>query len=229
MQPCYEMFCDCFCFYLLLPLSPKQLFFPSRKETTRISQFPKTQYHQNSTVFDVVIHDYNYTLTKSKSRLALEMIVVNGNAVNKHSTDRTVTEDDEYTPSVFTTREYYFRDKHTPSRGFMQWKPVSYQSKSRQSTKSQQANIVFPRGNAVDMLGDTVPRSLASALFSDATPLNGTSLYIVIGDSGDDTYTNSRYMTWWVLASVVQVCCPVFGTSQVSQGLRVSTVICLSY
>ena len=122
--------------------------------------------------------------------------MINGEQVDKASTDETVTEDDEYTPSVFRTREYYFQPKKIPSRGFLQWKPVSYQSKDRKSTVSQQANILFPQGEAISVLDGEVPRSLASALFSDDIQLNGTAMYIVIGNGGDETYVNSEYMTW---------------------------------
>ena len=179
---------------------------PSREETKRISYFPKTQYTQNSIVFDITIDNFNYT-KKINGRVAIEMIMVNGQVIDKSSTDQTLTEDDEYTPSVFKTQEYYFQPKNVPNRAFLQWKPVSYQSKSRKSTQSQQANVVYPSGRAVDLLGDEVPRSLASALFSDDTPLNGTAMYIVLGTSGDDTYVNSDYQTWLVIVCVCVCVC----------------------
>lgn len=151
-------------------------------------------YTPNSTVVDITIDGFNYTGTKN-GRVAIEMIMVNGQPVGPSSTQVTSMEDDEYTPSVFRTWEYFFSRK-APAPAFIQWKPVSYQSKSRRSTKSQQANIVFPNGKAVDFLGNEVPRSLASAVFDDSTPLNGTAMYIVIGDDGDVTYVNSAYQTW---------------------------------
>lgn len=123
--------------------------------------------------------------------------MINGKQVNKHSIDKTSTTDDEYTPSVFQTFEYYFQ-KGLPSPGFLQWKPISYQSRHRKSTESQQANYVPPSGSAIDLLNGTIPSSLASALFNDSIPLNGTVMYIVFGTSGDETYLNSKYQTWYV-------------------------------
>ena len=122
--------------------------------------------------------------------------MVGGQQVDGSSTVVMSTVDDEYTPSVFRTWEYYFNERGHSSRAYLQWKPISYQSHDRKSTKSQEANLVCPEGNAVDVLNGEVPPSLASALFSDSTPLNGTALYMVIGTSGDENYVNSKHMTW---------------------------------
>ena len=165
---------------------------------SRISYFPKTKYTRNSTVFDITLYKFNYTKQDKdfkRGRIALEMVMVNGQAVNKYSTRVTSTEDDEYTPSVFRTWEYLFGPPNYP---YLQWKPISYQNHKRVSTISQEANIVFPRGEAVDFLDGKVPRSLASALFSDSTTLNGTAMYMVFGTDGDDTYLNTPHLTWSV-------------------------------
>ena len=146
-------------------------------------------------MFDITLSNFNYTNVGS-GRVALELIVVNGQPVGENSTQETSTVDDEYTPSVFRTWVYYFNERDSPNRGYLQWKPISYQSLGRQSTKSQEANIVFPKGAALDLLGGRVPRSLASALFNDSTPLNGTAMYIVFGTDGDQTFLNSSYLTW---------------------------------
>ena len=167
---------------------------PWMEEDRRVSYFPKTKYTLNSTVFDVTLSKFKYSSHNLKNgRIALEMIMVNGQQINGSSTRTRLTEDDEYTPSVFKTWEYYFG---TPMHPYLQWKPISYQDKQRKSTKSQEAQIVFPNRKAIDFLNGQVPRSLASALFDDSTSLNGTAMYIVIGTAGDETYINTPYLTW---------------------------------
>ena len=162
----------------------------------RVSYFPKTKYSLNSTVVDFSLMQFNFS-GYTNGRVAMEMVMVNGQEVNDSSTMVTTTIDDEYTPSVFRTLEYYFNPSGSRPRAYLQWKPISYQSHNRKSTKSQEANVVFPKGNAVSILNGEVPASLASALFnSSSVVLNGTAMYIVIGTSGDDNYVNSEHMTW---------------------------------
>jgi hypothetical protein len=168
---------------------------PERTADERISYFPKTKYTLNSTVVDMSLLHFNYSL--KHGRIALEMVMVNGQQVDKSSTRVTSTVDDEYTPSVFRTWEYYFNDRDHPSRAYLQWKPISYQNHHRRSTISQEANVAFPEGKAIGILNGRVPRSLASALFSDwTTELNGTALYMAFGTQGDGNYINSTHMTW---------------------------------
>ena len=166
-----------------------------------MSYFPKTKFTVNSTVVDVQLLSFNFTRVQqdrtSNGRIAMEMVMIRGQQVNDSSTDVTSTVDDEYTPSIFRTWEYYFNERSHPHQAYLQWKPVSYQNHQRISTKSQEANLVFPEGGAVDVLGGQVPRGLASALFNgSATPVNGTTFYMVIGTDGDDNYVNPKRVTW---------------------------------
>ena len=124
--------------------------------------------------------------------------MLRGQAVNGSTTRESSTVDDEYTPSVFRTWEYYFNNGGSPNnQAYLQWKPISYQSGDRKSTKAQEAILRFPVGDAVDVLHDKVPRGLGSALFNDSdTVLNGTAFYVVIGTNSDDNYLNPSHVTW---------------------------------
>lgn len=153
--------------------------------------FPGTVFTENSTTFDLEIQNFSYQLSTSKkpsSRLALELLLVHGPDTLNGSVSVTRTIDDEHTPSVFQTFQYLFGDSHI---GYLQWKPISYQSSDRASTSSQQANVVFADESTIDPL----PPSLASALFNSST-VNVTRMFMVFGSSGDDSYLNSNYMTW---------------------------------
>ena len=167
---------------------------PDREEDERISYFPKTKYTLNSTVVDVILENFNFSAVGKNGRVAIEMVMLNGQEVNESSTRQATSLDDEYTPSVFRTWEYYFNNEN---QAYLQWKPISYQSRDRKSTKSQEATLKFPTGNAIHVLDDQVPRGLASALFNSTdTLLNGITLYMVIGTGGDDNYVSPSYVTW---------------------------------
>lgn len=121
-------------------------------------------------------------------RLALELLLVHGPNTTNGSIEKSRTIDDEHTPSVFETLAYQFGKK-----GYLQWKPISYQTSDRSSTKAQQANYVYANGTACNV--SRLPPSLASALF-DVHTVNATWFFMVFGTSGDDSALNSTYMTW---------------------------------
>lgn len=175
---------------------------PSKTGSERLGYLPKTLYTENSTVFDLLIRNFNYTHNYSdNNRLALELLLVHGPQTSNGSVSFSRSFDDEYTPSVFETYKYLFGRENTTnttstSEGFMVWKPISYQSKGRKSTSSQQANVVMAEGSAQPQMGAKVPHGLASALFNSSTVSNITRMFIVFGTQGDETFINSGYMTW---------------------------------
>eukprot|EP00731_Ephydatia_muelleri_P016857 Em0009g1281a len=147
---------------------------------------PRTHYTENSTTFDLIVQNFPYR--SANSRIILEMYIVSGPSLQaagdvkkKHWID------DEYTPSVFETFTYPFGDS------YLQWKPISYQSQSRQSTASQQANYLAYGGLQPSDQGE-LPRGLASAVFRPGA--NVTRFYMVIGTPGDGTYLSTAYFTW---------------------------------
>lgn len=178
--------------------------FPTRAAKQRLRYFPKTLYTENSTTFDLIVENYPYTMTPS--RVALEMLLVHNQNTPSGNVSMDSTVDDEYTPSVFDTFQYLFgkdpASNGTP--GFFQWKPISYQSGGRKSTKSQQANVAYA-SNETQEEHASIARGLASALFEPSTVSNVTLLYIVFGTSGDDTYNQSEYMTWTAVTGYGEV------------------------
>lgn len=131
------------------------------------------------------------------------MILLHGENVNNGSIVKETTTDDEYTPSVFSTNTYNTSGRSHPksndSLGYVQWKPISYQSVERKSTSSQQVNVVTT-GTLKVCLVREVPLGLASALYGTEMEgsgvRNATRWFVVFGTSGDGTDTNSDYNTW---------------------------------
>lgn len=143
----------------------------------------------------------NYPLTLNISRLALEVTIIHGVNVQNGSISISNSNDDEYTPSVFSTFTYNTSGKiHTSPAGlggYAQWKPISYQSAQRKSSSSQQVNVVTT-AHVRECEVPQVPKGLASALFgSNVTSVgNVTRWFVVFGTPGDDTHVKPTYNTW---------------------------------
>lgn len=176
-----------------------QINFPT-SATERLKYFPKTLFTENSTTFDIVSENYQFTKNIGKkdnySRLALEVVVLHGKDVENGSILLERTTDDEYTPSVFSWFTY---NMSAPLGGFAQWKPISYQSNKRKSTASQQVSVL-PTGSVEECQLSSVPEGLARALYG--SDVNGTSIknitrwFAVFGTPGDDSYIRPGYNTW---------------------------------
>lgn len=176
-----------------------QINFPT-SATERLKYFPKTLFTENSTTFDIISENYQFTKNIGEkdnySRLALEVVVLHGKNVKNGSILLKWTNDDEYTPSVFSSFTY---NMSAPLGGFAQWKPIAYQSSKRKSTASQQV-FVLPTGLVEECQLKSVPEGLASALYG--SDVNGAAIgnitrwFAVFGTSGDDSYIRPDYNTW---------------------------------
>ena len=110
------------------------------------------------------------------------------------SMNTVVSLDDEYTPSVFTTITYEMPNDDDGLNGFLQWKPISYQSAFRKSTESQQVNFIHTSGiKYCD--SDTVPEGLGLRVFGQNVS-NITRWFAVFGTPGDQTFLPTAYISW---------------------------------
>ena len=150
---------------------------------------------------DILIQDFAYNLTNisnpdtvNASRLALEVYIIHGRNTDNGSIESVQTIDDEVTPSVFRTNTYTIQDSDSLS-GYLQWKPISYQTSERRSTASQQVNIFYTADYSICDV-HSPPQGLASTLFEGNKWANVTRWFLVFGTPGDDTYFNNNYLTW---------------------------------
>ena len=160
--------------------------------------FPKTSYTPDSTTFDFVFSNFQYSFSdeaNDNSHLVLEVLLVHGPTKNG-SVSKHFSIDDEYTPSVFQTYNYIFGESGDVEnkKGFLQWKPISYLSEKRLSTKSQQANAIA--GLPFGYVNLTDHGSLAGALYNSSTVGNITQMFIVLATEGDEEDGNSKYVSW---------------------------------
>lgn len=111
------------------------------------------------------------------------------------------TTDDEYTPSVFSTYTYNTSGSKNSSNsigGYIQWKPISYQSSGRKSTSSQQVRVIQVESEE-ECDVSAVPEGLASALYGldvENSSVTVVRWFVVFGTPGDPTYIQSKYNTW---------------------------------
>lgn len=171
----------------------------------RLEYFPRTSFSENSTTFDLTSENYHFV--NSSSRLALEVLIIHGENVRNGSVTIVKTMDDEYTPSVFSSYTYQTSGAFINKTrvGYVQWKPISYQSNSRKSTSSQQLNIVSAdMPEDIDCEVDEVPAGLASSLYgTDFGHGNITHWFVVFGTAGDPTYLSPSYNTWLVMTCLL--------------------------
>lgn len=157
--------------------------------------FPKTLYTVNSTYFDFVFSNFNYSTNlddEDNGRLVLEMQLVYGGLTPGQLQEK-FSRDDEYTPSVFITYNQLFDDDY--SQGYLQWKPISYLSSKRKSTQSQQA-LSNDKCKPDIILEDLNP-GLVPALYKDSIDAGEiVPLYIVFGTEGDDNNPCPSYVSW---------------------------------
>ena len=163
---------------------------PRHNEDYERGYFPKPWYTANSTTFDLMMKNFVYRLPGKASRLALEIELVQGLGVADNGTlGQKYSKDDEYTPSIFYTRFFSFGGEQ--GHGHVRWKPITYITRHRKSSESQQANAVL--GGPVNET--ELPGSLARAIFGDDYS-HRTTIYLVFGTEKDDNGLNSGMYTW---------------------------------
>ena len=187
----------------------------------RLKYFPRTLFHENATTFDLISENYPF-VNPDMSRLALEVVLVHGKNVNNGSNSMLQTNDDEYTPSVFSSYSYLTSGRNLSVNktrvGYLQWKPISYQDGTRKSTSSQHLGVVSAdMPEDVDCRVEEIPASLASYLYgSDPGAVgNVTHWFVVFGTSGDDTHLSPGYNTWLVTLHV-PVCAACLSVCQLA-------------
>ena len=157
---------------------------------------------------DIIFQNFKFNLTCDDdddkcSRLALEMLIVHGPQVQNGSSSVHKYLDDEFTPSVFSSWTYGVQGKSQVDpglKGYLHWKPISYEDSDRKSTTSQQINILSGGNDSSCTISD-LPASLATALFgvrvNDSTRMsNVTRWFAVFGTDGDDSNLSPSYATW---------------------------------
>ncbi|RUS77818.1 hypothetical protein EGW08_014411 [Elysia chlorotica] len=167
-------------------------------EGGRASKLPALEKTANLTQIDFVLDDF--TPSFSRSRFALETVLVSLSKNKKMSIDETQSIDDEYSPGVFTINNWLSNPSDQVQTGFLQWKPVSYLSESRgrkSATKVKHYKIVDVKDRVSDVA--LVKSSIVEALFGNVwsrTDVIIRSSNISFGLSKDGYYVKNNYTVW---------------------------------
>ncbi|GFO05296.1 glycosylated lysosomal membrane protein [Plakobranchus ocellatus] len=163
----------------------------------RSSELPALVYSANVTQFDFVLA--NYTPSFSKSRFALEAVLVSLTD-SQMSINEVDSIDDEYSPGVFQINNWLSNPKKQHISGFLQWKPVSYLSESRSrksATKVKHYKLadISDRELSVEQVNSSIVLGLFGHVF-ERKDVTVKASNISFGLSGDGFYLENNYTVW---------------------------------
>ncbi|KMQ92733.1 lysosomal protein ncu-g1-a-like protein, partial [Lasius niger] len=161
---------------------------------------PHMLHTENSTQIDIILDHLQTNETFSNSRFAIELLVVGGGDPEiLMFVDPKKSLDDEHTPGIFEivevrTPPYRELDGALNGGAYLQWRPVSYNSASRDVTSSTETMQYPPR--KVFNYTSAVKNSMLYCYYGNETNLLLQKLTISLGSKGDGFYKKTNYSTW---------------------------------
>ncbi|XP_076238185.1 glycosylated lysosomal membrane protein [Calliopsis andreniformis] len=165
---------------------------------------PHMLHTENSTQIDIILDNVQTNKSFSNSRFAIELLVVGGgNPEIPVFINPKKSLDDEHTPGIFEVVEvrtppyksmYDFRTEGA----YLQWRPISYTTTSRDISESTEV-IQYPPlqvPNHTDAIKDTM---LYSYYGDKANDLLTQRIIVSVGMAGDGFYKKTYYSTWTFL------------------------------
>ncbi|EZA48305.1 hypothetical protein DMN91_008232 [Ooceraea biroi] len=165
---------------------------------------PHMLHTENSTQLDIILDHLETTKAFSASRFAVELLVVGGGDPKiPMFVDPKKSVDDEHTPGIFEVVEvrtppYRESDGGLKSGAYLQWRPISYNSASRDITSSTET-MQYPAKmlNYTGELKNTMLYRYYGAAVDDHLLLQ--RLMVSLGSKGDGFYKRTNYLTWTFL------------------------------
>ncbi|KAL6432392.1 hypothetical protein ACFW04_006773 [Cataglyphis niger] len=160
---------------------------------------PHMLHTENSTQIDIILDHMQTNETFSNSRFAIELLVVGGGDPEiLMFVDPKKSLDDEHTPGIFEIVEVRTPPKELDgalnSGAYLQWRPVSYNSASRDVTSSTETMQYPPR--KISNYTSAVKNSMLYCYYGNVTNLLLQKLTISLGSKGDGFYKKTNYLTW---------------------------------
>ncbi|KAK2588272.1 hypothetical protein KPH14_004295 [Odynerus spinipes] len=182
--------------YGSIKLSLRGFCFLDHTETT-----PHMLHTENSTQVDFIFDNIQTNETFSNSRFAIELLMVgDGNPDRILVIDPKKSLDDEHTPGIFEVIEvrvpaFDRTDKMESTGGYLQWRPVSYVTASRDATLSTET-IQYPPSKVSNRVNAVKNTMLYCYYGEDAKNLLVQSIIVSLGSKGDGFYKKTHYTTW---------------------------------
>ncbi|XP_072745661.1 glycosylated lysosomal membrane protein [Anoplolepis gracilipes] len=162
---------------------------------------PHMLHTENSTQIDIILDHMQTNETFSNSRFAIELLVVGGGDPEiLMFVDPKKSLDDEHTPGIFEIVEVRTPPYREVNSGqlnggaYLQWRPVSYDSASRDVTSSTETMQYSPK--KVSNYESAVKNSMLYCYYGNVTNLLLQKLTISLGSRGDGFYKKTNYLTW---------------------------------
>ncbi|BFY97164.1 hypothetical protein BsWGS_00204 [Bradybaena similaris] len=164
----------------------------------RSSELPSLSYGANETQFDFVIS--NFTPTYPASRFAVETVFLS-QSTSEMNVETLESIDDEYSPGVFQIVNWLSNPSDRGSFGFVQWKPVCYNSAGRsRSTATKVKNYDLSdtqqQENITRYLNSSIFVSIFHADLYDKKVVTIRATNVSFGLSQDGTYVATNYTAW---------------------------------
>lgn len=185
--------------YGSIKLSLREFCFFDHTET-----IPHMLHTENSTQVDFVIDDIQTNDTFSNSRFAIELLIVGGGNPDKMMViDPKRSVDDEHTPGIFEVIDVRIpsfdkTDSKQTIGGYLQWRPVSYISETRDITSSTET-VQYPPWKVSNRVNAIRNSMLYCYYGENAKDLLVQTIMVSLGSKGDGFYKKTRYTTWTFL------------------------------
>ncbi|XP_071554636.1 glycosylated lysosomal membrane protein [Temnothorax nylanderi] len=162
---------------------------------------PHMLHTENSTQVDIILDHIQTNQTFSNSRFAIELLAVGGGDPEiPLFVDPKKSLDDEHTPGIFEVVEVrtppYREVMDALNAGsYLQWRPVSYNSASRDVTSSTETMQYPPK--QVFNHTSAIKNSMLYCYYGEAVDdLLLQKLVVSLGSKGDGFYKRTSYLTW---------------------------------
>ncbi|XP_011689751.1 PREDICTED: glycosylated lysosomal membrane protein-like [Wasmannia auropunctata] len=162
---------------------------------------PHMLHTENSTQVDIILDKIQTNQTFSRSRFAIELLAVGGGDPDVPMfVDPKKNLDDEHTPGIFEVVEvrtppYRELDGALNAGSYLQWRPVSYNSVSRDVTSSTET-IQYPPKQVFNHTS-AIKNSMLYCYYGEtADDLLLQKLIVSLGSKGDGFYKKTNYLTW---------------------------------
>ncbi|XP_071645589.1 glycosylated lysosomal membrane protein [Temnothorax longispinosus] len=162
---------------------------------------PHMLHTENSTQVDIILDHIQTNRTFSNSRFAIELLAVGGGDPEiPLFVDPKKSLDDEHTPGIFEVVEVrtppYREVMDALNAGsYLQWRPVSYNSASRDVTSSTETMQYPPK--QVFNHTSAIKNSMLYCYYGEAVDdLLLQKLVVSLGSKGDGFYKRTSYLTW---------------------------------
>ncbi|XP_018363375.1 PREDICTED: glycosylated lysosomal membrane protein A-like [Trachymyrmex cornetzi] len=162
---------------------------------------PHMLHTENSTQVDIILDHIQTNQTFVHSRFAIELLAVGGgNPEVLMFVDPKKSLDDEHTPGIFEVVEvrtppYSEQDGALNAGSYLQWRPVSYISASRDVTSSTET-VQYPPKQVFNYT--SIKNSMLYCYYGDGETMNLLlqKIMVSLGSKGDGFYKKTNYLTW---------------------------------